>query len=532
MVAPAVLTVRPEAAQKELARRELGRRHLVDFSEYVAGYYRAAAHHRLLGEYLELVETYIRTQGRTGIGRLLILEPPRHGKSEQATIHFPAWALGRNPDIRVIISSYGADLAVTFSKQARDLVDSERYKAIFGELSTMETPVELADDSRSTKAWDLGKPHRGGMIATGVGGGITGRGANLFIVDDPFKNREEAESESNRERVWDWWTSTARTRLEQGAAVVGILTRWHGDDWAGRLLRAMAMDEKATKWTVLCLPAMWYDPVTPEGRDFEEYQREKMLEGVWIDERDPLGRKPGQALWPQKYNEDDLDAIARDIGLYDYEALYQQSPYSRSGDLFRREWFGIVETPPLTPPHSNTNGEGGISSRMWFIDTAGSKSGKSDYACAVCMSLSSDGIIYVENVARRQGTPKECDDLIVAALKADRLTGKPVHAIWHQQEGGDSGLRAAQMFNQLLGKEGFAGKFETLTGDKEVRAGPWSSALQGNQVRLVRGGWNEAFIEEHVTFPKGKFDDQVDCASWGYTKLMKRIKRAARSYQG
>jgi predicted phage terminase large subunit-like protein len=540
--------VREEEARAELARRELARRHLVDFECYVAPYYRPARHHKLVGEYLEQVELFIKTKGREGIGRLLILEPPRHGKSEQMSRHFPAWVLGKQPDTRVILTSYGADLATKFSRTARDIVLSTAYRAVFGELaigrSTIDdgqsAPVELAEDSRSVKAWDLAAPHRGGMMAAGVGGAIAGMGANLFLVDDPFKNREEAESELRREAVWEWWTSTAYTRLEDGAAVAISLTRWHGDDLAGRLLKAMATDPHADQWTVLCLPAVGENVGKLERwnvetlgnknvgmlerlnvgtlehsnvKTFDELQREKMLEGVWVDEADPLGRKAGEALWPEKYNEEDLERIKVNVGEYDWEALYQQSPYSRRGNFFRREWFTIVEAAPKLEE---------IVARMWFWDKAGSQKvgPRTNFACGGVMSVTKDKLVFVENVVRRQCTPGERDELMVNSMQADKTTGRPIHCIWHQQDPGSAGLDSAQMTNKLLVSKGFGIiRFETVTGDKEVRAGPWSSALQGGQVRLVRGAWNNPFIEEHAAFPKGTFDDQEDMASWGYGKL-------------
>jgi len=523
---PSSLTISPEEARRELAGRELARRHLVDFSEYMyPNWYRAAAHHRLVGEMLEQVETYVRTKGKTGIGRLLILEPPRYGKSEQASRHFPAWILGKLPDTRIILTSYGADLAGKHSRAARDLVDGDRYRAVFGDLATVEAPVELSEESRAVNAWDLGAPHRGGLTAAGVGGGITGSGANLFIVDDPFKNREEAESEARRNSVWEWWTSTAYTRLEDGAAVVGMLTRWHQDDWAGRLLKAMASDPKADRWVVLCLPALWREPEIPDGKTFEQYQHEKLLEGVWLDQADPMGRTAGQALWPTKYNEEDLERIAANVGPYDFEALYQQWPYLRSGSFFKREWFTIVDA--VKPDE--------LVQRIRVWDKAGTATGEGgDFAAGVLMSISKDEIIYVEHVVRGQWTPGKREDTILSTGKLDIQQRKgPRTVIWHQRDPASAGLDSAQATNRKLAKAGLVAHFEAVSGDKEVRAGPWSSACEGGMVRLVRGAWNEPFIEEHVAFPKGKFDDQVDAASTGYSKLIeKQGKRTVRSYQG
>lgn len=503
---------RPEEARQELARRMLARRRLVDFQTYVSPWYRPARHQRFTAEMLEQVELYVRTRGMEGIGRLLILEPPRHGKSEQVSRHFPAWFLGRNPEMRVILTSYGAELAARNSRAARDIVDGGKFRAVFGELATIdvEAPVMISDDSRSVQAWDLAAPHRGGLQAAGIGGALTGSGAQLLIVDDPLKNREESESEAHRERVWEWWTSTAYTRLEDGAAVVGMLTRWHGDDWAGRLIRAMATDPAADQWVIVCLPDIWEPPSAPEGKTFDEYRREMMLDGVWIDAEDPLGREPGEALWPEKYGVEDLARIAANIGGYDYQALYRQTPYSRKGNMFKREWFTVVDAPPKAEE---------VTARIRVWDKAGSQDGSGDYACGVLLALTKDELVYVEHVAREQGTPAQRDELINRTAEHDRERKGPRVEIWHQQDPGSAGLDSAMATNRMLAKKGYTVHFETMSGEKEVRAGPWSSALEGGMVRLVRAAWNGAFIEEHVAFPKGRYDDQVDAASWGFLKL-------------
>lgn len=515
--------VRPSDAQRELARREQARRHLVSFSEYVApNYYRAAAHHRLIAEYLELVETFVRTKGKSGIGRLLVLCPPRHGKSEQVSRHFPAWVLGRMPDTRVILASYGADLATKHSRAAREIVKGDRYQTVFGGLATVDAPVQLSADSQSVEAWDLAAPHRGGMVAAGVGGAITGTGANILIVDDPVKNRAEADSETAREKVWEWWTSTAYTRLEDGAAVIGMLTRWHGDDWAGRLLKAQASDPKADQWVVVCLPALWGEPVIPDGKTFEEAQHEAMLEGVWIEREDPLGRRDGQALWPQKYNEDDLQRIRVNVGPYDFEALYQQQPYLRSGNMFRRDWFPVVNEPPKGDD---------IVAQVRFWDKAGT-SGGGKRTAGVLMALTSGGLVFVLHVEKGQWSSYEREQTILKTAMADRQRPGPRVSIWHEQEPGSSGKDSAEATNRMLAKAGFYARFETPTGDKVTRAEPWSSLAQGGGVRLVLGGWNREYIEEHAAFPKGNFLDQVDASSGALSKLMRRTLKPVRSYQG
>lgn len=535
MVFPAVeaapAQIAPKDARAEQARRELARRTLVGFSRYIAPYYRPARHHKLVGRYLEQVELYIATRGREGIGRLLIFEPPRHGKSEQASRHFPAWVLGRNPDMRVIVTSYGLDLASKFSRAARDIVMGAKFAAVFGKMSTQDAPVEISSDSRSVQSWDLASPHRGGLTAAGVGGGITGLGANLFIVDDPFKNRQEAESESQRDLVWEWWTSTAYTRLEDGAAVVGMLTRWHGDDWAGRLLRQMAEEPRADRWVVVCLPAVWEDESQAasdsadklKATDPDETRFHKLLDGIWYLEEDLLGRRPGEALWPEKYDFDDLESIRHNVGPYDWEALYQQRPYAKSGNFFQREWFTVVDKPPAAQE---------IVRRVRYWDKAGTGGGGA-FTAGVCLCETSDGLIYVEDVARQQYEPSEREKFILITAQTDAKRPGSKTEIYGEQEPGSAGKESAQHTTLFLAKHGFGARFEQVSGDKETRAEPWSGALRGGGVRLVRAGWNRAYIDEHVGFPKGRYKDQVDASSGGYSKLtLRRPQRKAQSYQG
>ena len=501
----AAMQISQQEALAERVRREKARRHLIDFSEYISPWYQAARHHRLAAEYLEQVETYIRTKGRTGIGRLLIFMPPRHGKTELVSKHFPAWVLGKQPNSRVILASYGADLAEGNSRAVRANVQASQFGAVFGDKSTVDAAVELSSDSRSVKAWDLASPHRGGVAAAGVGGGITGKGAHLLVVDDPFKNREEAESESNRERVWDWWTSSAYTRLEDGGAVVGMLTRWHPDDWAGRLLKQMANEPKADRYVVVCLPALAEADL---GEGWEQEQQEKLRDGVWVERTDELGRQPGEALWPVKFSSEDLERIKANVGAYDFEALYQQQPYLRSGSFFLREWLPVLERGPKPDE---------IQARIRYWDKASSKSG--DYTAGVLMCRTYDGKYYVEHVARGRWTTYERERAMAETGRIDKQRPGPLVRTWHQQDPGGAGLDSAKATNANLAEAGIEAHYKAVTGSKEDRAGPYSGMCQAGNVYLIAGGWSHDFIEEHLSFPKGRNDDQVDAAASAFNQL-------------
>lgn len=508
------LTIKPADARKEIARRELARRHLVDFSQYIAPWYRPGRHHRLVGEYLEQVETYIRTGGKTGIGRLMVFEPPQNGKSEQVSKHFPAWLLGRlcamyQQPCHVITTSYNADRATENSRAAREIVMGPQYQAVFGNLTALEEPVSLSTDSRSVEKWDLAAPHRGGMLAAGVGGGVTGYPANLFILDDPLKNREEADSQDRRDLIWDWWLSSAYTRLRPGAAVVLMLTRWHSDDLAGRFLKSMATNPLAEQWVVLDLPAIWEVPEVPEGKTIEQYQREKLLDGVWVEQHDLLDRAPGQALWPEEYPLEWLEIKRANIGPYDWAALYQQSPYLRSGNMFKRQWFGITENFP-DPTE--------IVAQVRYWDKAATAGG-GKYSVGVLIARMKGEIEIVLDVVRGQWSRYEREQQIVRTAQLDGGRPGPKVITWHEQEPGSSGKDSAQATNLKLAQAGFSAHFETATGDKETRAQPWSSQAEGGGVRLLRGGWNQEYIEELVSFPKGRYKDQVDTSSGAHARL-------------
>ncbi len=274
-----------DSADIEAARRELARRHLIDFTQYTNPLYRPAAHHRRICDRLEAIE-------RGEIDRLMIFMPPRHGKSELASKRFPAWCLGREPKRQIIGASYNSDLATDFGRNVRNIVAEREFAEVFPEVS-------LAPDSRAANR--LNTNHGGAYVAAGVGTAVTGRGADIALIDDPFKDREEADSERRRDLVWDWYRSTLFTRLTPGGAIVLIQTRWHEDDLAGRLLA-----HDGAQWEVLELPA--------------------------ID-------AAGEALWPKWYDLPTLERIRRTIGPREWSALYQQRPAPDEGTYFQRGWF-------------------------------------------------------------------------------------------------------------------------------------------------------------------------------------------------
>jgi len=295
---------------------------------------------------------------------LLLSVPPRHGKSQQATIDFPAWYLGRNPDKEVITASYSAELALDFGTKTRTKIESEQYQYIF-------PGTQLKADERAKAKWRTND--EGSYTSVGVGGSITGRGADLFIIDDPIKNREEADSEVYRNKIWNWFTSTAFTRLEPGGVVVLILTRWHDDDLAGRILNN---PELSKRLKIMNFPA--------------------------IAEIDDAYRHAGKALWPQKYTKEALDEIKTTIGPYDWSSLYQQTPVLSENQEFKNGWFrqiGQVEVERM-----NTR-------KFLTIDTAMSKKAQADFTGFCDNSINTEKFWHLKAWQMKIG-PEELVDAI------------------------------------------------------------------------------------------------------------------------
>lgn len=452
-------------ALEELARRA-ARRSLTAFKRLVWPRYTHAPHLEALDRVLMACSRHARTGGAEGLSHVIVMMPPRHGKTQTVSRLYPAWHLGNCPDHRVILASYGATLAHKSSRYARNVLRTPRYRAVF-------PGVLLADDSQAVDAWNLAG-RDGGMDAMGVGGGVTGKGGHIIIVDDPIKSREEAESETYREKVWDWFNDDLYTRREPGAAVIVIMTRWHHDDLVGRLLR-----EDPDLWTVIRLPAL-------------------------AEEGDPLGREPGAALWPQRFPAAALAAIRQRLGSHSWNALYQQRPTAREGNMIRRAWLSnFVDVAPRA------------ARRVRYWDKAGTAGGGA-YTAGVLLALDEEGIVYVEDVVRGQWSAGERERVIrqTAELDAQRY-GHVV--IWVEQEPGSGGLESVQATIRNLA--GFPVYADRPTGDKDARLEPFAAQAEAGNVRLLRGAWNAAYVEELAAVPNGACRDQADATAGAFNRL-------------
>lgn len=438
-------------AAAELARRELARRRAatryIDFLPTVAppGWVYDAPHLRLIGQHLDAV-----TRGE--IDRLAIFMPPRHAKTETVTIRYPVYRLEKQPLTRALVTGYNERVAHKFSRKSRNIAR--------GRIAM--TDKTGADEWETTAG--------GSLVARGVGTPPTGYGFDLILIDDPIKKREEAESPVYREKIWDWYTDDLYTRLEPGGAIILTLTRWHYDDLAAR-----AIASEPNRWTILRLPAL-------------------------AEENDPLGRREGHALWPDRYDVESLGRIREVMDPYSFESLYQQNPTPREGSFFKVNQLNIVEAPPADLREC----------RGW--DFAAS-AGKGDYSAGVRLGVDGQGIWWVTDVRRGQWAPDERDGHLRQTAQLDG----PAVKIRLAQDPGQAGVDQALRLTRMLA--GYSIRSERVSGDKATRASGLAAQINAGNVRLVKGAWNSDFLEELRQFPQGKNDDQVDAAADAFNEL-------------
>lgn len=412
-------------------RAEAGRRWLSYFCGLMDPGYVRADHAMIVCDHLQAVE-------RGEINRLAIFMPPRHSKTYHVSQRFPAWYLGRHPDHQVILASYGADLAEANSRVVRNLLTDERYPF----------DVRVASDSSAVNRWAT--DHKGVVLAAGVGGAMTGFGGHLLIVDDPVKGREEADSETYREKAWEWYTEVARTRLMPGGAIVLCQTRWHEDDLSGRAVIA-----NRERWTIVDMPAI---------------------------------NDAGEALWPGWFGLDTLNEIKQDIGSRAWNALYQQRPTADEGGMFKRAWFEqrYFERP-----------------RQQFValilDSAWKTGIQNDYSVIAEWGMTEQ--FYDVNDIWRDRV--EMPDLRTTLLARAGMANPNV--IWIEDTA--SGIAIIQELRRETRLPIVPVK---VTAPFPARAAAVTPICEARKVRLPMGAsWVNDWIDEHAAFPTGTHDDMV-----------------------
>ena len=401
------------------------------------------------------------------IRRLMVQLPPRHGKSFLASQYFPAWYLGRHPDRRVMLCSYGAEFAAEWGRKARDVLT---------EFGPWAFNVRVRGDSSAANRWDI-EGNTGGMVTSGARGAQTGRGAGLLVIDDPIKNAEESSSQTVKDKIWEWYTSTAYTRLEPDGAIVLIMTRWAMDDLAGRMLQQM--EDGGEAWEVVRLPAL-------------------------AEENDPLGRKPGEALWPERFSVADLERIKGTMLPHSWYSLYQQRPVPKEGALFTLVGLSkFVTVPPAE-----------VTGRVRYWDKGYSAEG--DWTVGARMCRTSEGLFYLEDVVRIRELPHERNRIIKATAEADDAAFGVRVPVYIEQPPGAGTETTKALIRELAGHKVAAVR---PVGAKEERAEALAAQVAAGNVYLVRAPWNRVLVDELTVFPHGENDDQVDACSGAFTQL-------------
>ena len=432
-------------------RANPARQSLMAFNRAMYPGYVGGAHIDRLVAALEAVE-------RGEISRLIVTMPPRFSKSLNVSEHFPAWFLGRNPDKRIIASSHTASLSYTFSRRVRNKLQHPGWP--FPE-------VGIAGDKAGVTAWDIAG-RKGGYLSVGVGGSPTGHGAQLILIDDPIRSAADADSETVRENLWEWYQGTLRTRLQPGGAIILTATRWHHDDLTGRLLTEMG--QGGEQWVHLHLPA--------------------------IDEDEA-------PLWPEFWSADDLAAIRVSVGSRVWQSQYMGAPTPAEGGILKRHWFGVYAQPER------------YLAIIQSWDTAFKDGRTADYSACVTLGVGLNYVDVLDVYRARVEFPdleRALEDQHLAA--SARYPGVPITVLVEDKGSGQSLIQVARRRgNRNLNVIAVSA---SRPDEKVQRVHDVSPSVEAGRVRLpATAHWLDAFVDEVVSFPLGSHDDMVDAFSAG-----------------
>jgi len=483
---------------------ELARRDLLEFIHRTMPEYTSNWFHREVCSALEWFHAEVIAKRSP---RLMLFAPPRHGKSEIVSRRFPAWALGKTPSLQFIGASYGDDLASRMNRDVQNVIDSPSYKPIFPNTCLNGSNVRTVAYGQPLRNSDIfetcgadGRRLGGVYRSAGVGGGITGMGAHVLIIDDPVKDAEQANSEVYQEKVWDWFSSTAYTRLMPGGGVLIILTRWHENDLAGKILARMKTGEGET-YRVLNFPAV--------------AEKDEVSD---IDQR-PL-RNAGDALHPERYDNEALKRIRKSVLERVWISLYQQRPSAAEGNRFKREWWrfwrpdGSVgfarpdgcATKDASPSAVLNLDKFRFDEVVLSVDSNFKK--RKDADRAVCWVVGRKGMdrYVLDRFSGPVGYMKTVD-----WIKTLKLRWPKIRRIWIEAKAnGDAIIEALEAeYHGVL-----AVPNEVSNSGKEARAEVMEPVVQsGHWFLPEHHAWTSDVIDEFAQFPNATHDDDVDAGS-------------------
>lgn len=454
------------ACQIKQARNILAKRNLIDFTtttkpNFVTGWFNKVIAKELQQFYFDVMA------GKQP--RLMIFAPPRSGKSELFSRRFPAWALGQNPDLQIITSSYSAELASRMNRDVQRIIEDKSYSGIFPK-TVIPTRGDGSGKLRNADMFELVGAD-GAYRSAGVDGGITGMGADIAIIDDPIKNAVEANSFTIREGVWDWYTSTLYTRLSPKSGILLGMTRWHEDDLAGRLLKEM--EKGGDQWRIVCFPA--------------------------IAEQDEEYRKIGEALQPERFDLDFLNGIKKAVGSHYWNAMYQQHPTTKGGGIIKGAWFGRYKIPPK------------IRYKAIYADTALKTKQHNDYSVFIVAGKGDDGKMYVIDLVRGKWEAHELEMTLTDLWNkhnADKSTGTLTKVIVEDKASG------TPLIQNIRRKATFPIIGQNVSVDKYSRVLGVQGYIESGYIMLPDNApWVRDFLSECESFTANDahaHDDQVD----------------------
>ena len=448
--------------ERELLRRS-ATKHLDSFILYTYADYQMGWVHK---EICDTLDQFLRDVEAQKSPRLIICQPPRSGKSEIVSRRFPAYALGKNPDLQIIATSYSSDLVSRFNRDVQRIIDDDIYREIFPSTTLNGRNVKTDTRASYIRTSDLFEVvgHKGSYRSTGVGGGITGQGADILIIDDPIKDRAEANSPTIREKLWDWYTSTAYTRLSPGGGVIVMATRWHTDDLIGRLIQKM-QEGSGDDFKVITYPA--------------------------IAEHDEPHRKAGEALHPERYDLEQLNAIRQTIGPQDWSALYQQRPVPEGGAVFKIDAFKRWNSTNLPPAFDQILGS-------WDMTFKDSKS--SDYVVGQVWGRKGVDLYLLDLFRGQWDFTKTLEMFALMTAKYPRT-----HR-WLIEDKANGSAIISVLKKQIHGITPI-----TPTESKLERAYAVTPLIEAGNVYIPESAtWLANFEDELLNFPAGAHDDQVD----------------------
>jgi len=442
---------------KEIESASAAQEHFMDFCTAVWPEFINGRHHRIMAEKFDRI-------ARGELKRLIVNMPPRHTKSEFGSYLLPAWLMGRNPRLKIMQTTHTAELAFRFGRKVRNLMNSGEYKKVFED-------VELRADSQAAGRWETSKG--GEYFAAGVGGAVTGRGADLLIIDDPH-SEQDALSPTALEHAYEWYTSGPRQRLQPGGAIVIIMTRWAENDLTGKLVRQQARDVLADKWEIVEFPALM-----PESNE---------------------------PLWPEFWKKEDLLSVKGSLSVGKWEAQWQQNPTSEQSAILKRDWWQKWEKDDIPP----------LEYVMQSYDTAYSKRESADYS-----AITTWGVFYPE-----EGGPPS---IILVDAKRGRWDFPELRRIaldeykyWEPEsvliEAKASGMPLTQELRQMgIPVQNYS---PSRGNDKFTRVNSIAPLLESGLVWAPDTRWAEEVIEECAAFPAGENDDFVDTV----TQALRRFR--------